>query len=294
MSRPAASGRDDPGERGLAARVWREAVTLVRTVLAHDLPKLAASLTYFTVLSLFPALLVVVALLGLVGLSPDALRSLLDALGDLGAHWAAEFISGALDSVLQSHSSGLVLGLGAALSLWTASAYVGAFMWAADGVYQVETRRPYWRGLPLRVALALLLLVLLTTAATVVALVGPFGAWVAQHTGVGSGGLDLWTWIKWPILIALGLLMFAALYWFAPSRRQPSLWRLLAGAAVGVGLWIAASAAFSVYLAHFASYNRVYGTLGAAVAFLVWVWVLNLALLVGVEVSRDLEQRGRR
>ena len=288
------SGRHDPGERGLAARVWREAVTLVRTVLAHDLPKLAASLTYFTVLSLFPALLVVVALLGLVGLSPDALRSLLDALGDLGAHWAAEFMSGALDSVLQSHSSGLVLGLGAALSLWTASAYVGAFMWAADGVYQVETRRPYWRGLPLRVALALLLLVLLTTAATVVALVGPFGAWVAQHTGIGSGGLDLWTWIKWPILIALGLLMFAALYWFAPSRRQPSLWRLLAGAAVGVGLWIAASAAFSVYLAHFASYNRVYGTLGAAVAFLVWVWVLNLALLVGVEVSRDLEQRGRR
>jgi len=167
-------------------------------------------------------------------------------------------------------------------------------MWAADGIYGVPARRPYWRELPLRLALALLLLVLLTTAAIVVALVGPLGSWVAQHTGIGTWGLGLWTWIKWPILIALGLLMFAVLYWFAPSRRQPSLWRLLAGAAVGVALWVAASAAFSVYLAYFASYNRVYGALGAAVAFLVWVWVLNLALLVGVEVNRDLEERMRR
>jgi len=280
------------GEQALAARLWRETVAVLRAVLAHDLPRLAAALTYYTVLSLFPALLVVVALLGLVGLSPDALRSLLDAVGDLGAPWAVDFVSGALDSILSSHSSGFALGLGTLLALWVASAFVGAFMWATDSIYGVAARRPYWRELPLRLGLALLLLVLLTTAAVTVALVGPFGDRVADLTGIGTGPLDLWSWIKWPVLVALGLLMFGLLYRFAPARRQPSLGRLLAGAAVGVGLWIAASAGFSVYLTHFASYNRVYGALGAAVAFLVWAWVMNLALLLGVEVNRELERRG--
>jgi membrane protein len=275
----------------VAARAWRDLVQLVQTVLAHDLPKLAAGLTYFTVLSLLPALIVVVALLGVVGLSSDTVHALLDALADLGATWAAEFVSDALDSVLESQSSGLVLALSVLTSLWAASAYVGAFMWASDGIYGVTDRRPFWKGLPLRVGLALLLLVLLAATAAVMAFVGPFGRWVLDLSGIGSGPLQLWSWIKWPILIVLGLVLFAVLYRFTPARRQPAIWRLLAGAAVGVALWILASAGFSIYLDHFASYNRVYGTLGAAVAFLVWAWVMNLALLVGVEVNREVEER---
>ena len=130
--------------------------------------------------------------------------------------------------------------------------------------------------------------------AAIVTLVGPFGGWIADLTGIGTGPLNLWAWIKWPLLVGLGLLMFAVLYRFTPARRQPALWKLLPGAAVGVGLWILASAAFSLYLDHFASYNRVYGTLGAAVAFLVWAWVMNIALLVGVEVNRgDRAAAGR-
>jgi membrane protein len=132
--------------------------------------------------------------------------------------------------------------------------------------------------------------VLLTTAAAVVALIGPFGDWVAENTGLGTGALDVWSWIRWPILLAIGLLMFGLLYRFGPSSQRASWWRLLTGAIVGVALWIAASAGFSVYLTHFASYNRVYGALGAAVAFLVWAWVMNIALLVGVEVNRGLER----
>jgi membrane protein len=277
---------------GAAARVWREAVAMTRTVLAHDLPKLAATLTYFTVLSLLPALIVVVAFLGLVGLSPDALQSLLDAAGKLGAPWAAEFVSGALDSVLGAQSSGLVLVVGLVAALWAASAYVGAFMWASDRIYRVETPRPFWRGLPLRLALALLLLTLLTVTAAVMGLVGPVGRWVADASGIGTGPLQLWSWIKWPLLLGLGLLLLIVLYRLAPARRQPALWRLLAGAGAAIGLWIAASAGFSVYVDHVASYNRVYGTLGAAVAFLVWAWVVNIALLLGVEVNREIEERG--
>ena len=276
---------------GAAARVWREAVGLVQTVLAHNLPKVAASLTYFTVLSLLPALIVVVALLGIIGLSSDVVHTLLDTLGDAGAPWAAQSVSDALDSVVTSKSSGVVLIVSLLGSLWAASAYIGAFTWASDTIYGVTRRLPFWKGLPLRVALALLLLALLTAGAAVIALVGPFGEWLIDLTGIGTGPLQLWAWIKWPLLIGLGMLLFTVLYRFTPSRRQPALWRLLAGAAVGVGLWVLASFGFSVYLEHFASYNRVYGALGAAVAFLVWAWLMNLALLVGVEVNREIEER---
>jgi membrane protein len=141
------------------------------------------------------------------------------------------------------------------------------------------------------VGLALLLLVLLSLTAAVVTLVGPFGNWVAGATGIGNGPLHLWAWVKWPLLVVLGLLLFTLLYQFTPSRRQPAPWWLAPGAAVGVALWFAASALFSLYLANFAHYNRVYGALGAAVAFLIWAWLLNLALLVGVEVNREVEER---
>ncbi|HEY5169023.1 MAG TPA: YihY/virulence factor BrkB family protein, partial [Thermoleophilia bacterium] len=272
-------------------RAWRELVRIVGVVFSHELTQLAAALTYYTVLSLLPALIVVVSLLGLVGLSPDAVHSLLRTLGELGAPWAAQAVSAVLDSVLTSQRSGWVFIGSLILALWAASAYVGSTMAASDRIYEITLRRPFWKSLPLRVGLALLLLLLLSLTAAVVALVGPFGRWVMDVSSIGSGPLHLWTWIKWPLLIVLGLLLFALLYKFTPSRRQPALWWLLPGAAVGVALWIAASAGFSLYLDHFSSYNRVYGTLGAAVAFLVWAWLLNLALLVGVEVNRDVERR---
>ena len=271
--------------------IRREVVALLGQVLAHDLAQLSAALTYYTVLSLLPALIVIVSLLGMVGLQPDTVHALLDTVGELGAPWAAEFVSTTLDSVLRSQNSGVVFGVSLVFSLWAASAYVGSFMAASDRIYEIVHRRPFWTGIPLRLGLALLLLVLLSATAAAVALVGPFGQWVADATGIGRGPLHLWTWAKWPLLIALGLLLFTLLYKFTPSRGQPALWWLLPGAAVGIALWIGASALFSLYLDNFASYNRVYGTLGAAVAFLVWAWLLNIALLVGVEVNREVESR---
>jgi membrane protein len=277
--------------QGVAARAWHEVAGLLTTVLAHDLPQLAAALTYYTVLSLLPALIVVVALLGVVGLSPDTVHALLDTLGELGAPWAADFVSDILDSVLQSQNSGVVLVVSLLAALWAASAYVGSFMAASDRIYEITERRPFWTSTPRRVVLALALLVLLSATAAAITLVGPIGRWVTEATSIGSGPLDLWTWIKWPLLLTLGLLLFVLLYKFTPSRHQPKLWWLLPGALVGVGLWILASAGFSFYLDSFGSYNRVYGTLGAAVAFLVWAWLVNLALLVGVEVNRETEKR---
>jgi membrane protein len=277
----------DAGRTG----VRREVIALLQKVLAHDLTQLSAALTYYTVLSLLPALIVVVALLGIVGLASDTVHTLLDTLGELGAPWAAEFVSDMLDSVLTSESSGVVLIVSLLFSLWAASAYVGSFMVACDRVYEITDRRPFWTGLPLRVGLAFLLLVLISLTAAVVALVGPIGAWIADATGIGAGPLHVWTWIKWPLLIVLGLLLFALLYKYAPSRRQPHLWWLAPGAAVGVALWLIGSAGFNFYLDNFARYNRVYGTLATAVVILVWIWLMNIALLVGVEVNREVELR---
>jgi membrane protein len=272
-------------------RAKREIWALVNKVLAHDLTQLSAALTYYTVLSLLPALIVVVSLLGMVGLSADTVHSLLDTVGELGAPWAADFVSSTLDTVLSSQSSGVVFVVSLIVSLWAASAYVGSFMAASDRIYEIVRRLPFWTGLPLRVGLALLLLVLLSATAAAIALVGPIGTWVADATGVGAGPLHLWSWLKWPLLVLLGLLLFTLLYKYTPSRRQPPLWWLVPGAVVGVALWLAASALFSLYLDNFAHYNRVYGTLGAAVAFLVWAWLMNIALLVGAEVNREVELR---
>lgn len=271
--------------------VRRELIALANRVLAHDLTQLSAALTYYAVLSLLPALIVVVALLGVVGLSSDTVHSLLDTLGELGASWAADFVSDVLASVLTSQNSGVVLIVSFLASLWAASAYVGSFMAASDRIYEISDRRPFWTGLPLRMALALLLLALLSTTAAVATFVGPIGVWIAEATGIGTGPLRLWTWVKWPLLIVMGLLQFALLYKFTPSRRQPPLWWLAPGAAAGVALWLLGSALFSFYLDNFASYNRVYGTLATAIVFLVWVWLMNIALLVGAEVNREVELR---
>jgi membrane protein len=273
---------------GVAALLSGRAAALVRLVLAHNLLRLAAALTYYTVLSLLPALLVVVSILGLIGLSPETVDELLDAVGDLGARWLTDFVSSALDSVLTSHSSGLVLGLSTLFAVWAASGYVGAFMWAADTIHGVSKPRPFWRELPLRVGLALLVLMLLAATAAALAVVDPVGSWMAAATGIGNGPLHLWSWIKWPLLVAVGLLMFCLLYRFGPAQRQPGVWRLLAGAATALVLWLLVSMVFGYYLTHWASYSRVYGALATGIAFLVWAWLLNVAVLAGAEVERAL------
>ena len=261
-------------------------------MIAHDLTQLSAALTYYTVLSLLPALIVVVALLGIVGLSADTVHSLLDTLGELGAPWAAQFVSDVLDSVLASENSGVVLIVSLLVALWAASAYVGSFMAASDRIYEIARPaalldRPPAARRP--------------GAAAPRAALGdgggrragrphrrlgrptpPASAPARCTSGPGSSGRCSSSW---------GCCSSPLLYKFTPSRRQPHLWWLLPGAVVGVALWIAGSAGFSFYLDNFASYNRVYGTLAPAVAFLVWAWLMNLALLVGVEVNREVELR---
>ena len=265
------------------------------TVLAHDLTQLAAALTYYTVLSLLPALIVVVSLLGIVGLSPDTVHSLLDTLGELGAPWAAQLVSDVLDSVLTSQNSGIVLIVSLVAALWAASAYVGSFMAASDRIYEIAQRRPFWKSLPLRVGLALLLLVLLSVTAAVVALVGPFGRWVVDVTRHRLGAAAP---VDVDQVAAPHRARAAALHAAVQVHAEPAPAAALVAAprrrrrASPSGSPPPPASASTSTTSR--SYNRVYGTLGAAVAFLVWAWLMNLALLVGVEVNRDLERRRTR
>ncbi|MEZ5125451.1 MAG: YihY/virulence factor BrkB family protein [Thermoleophilia bacterium] len=271
---------------------WRGILALARRSLSDDLPQLSASLTYFTVLSVFPALMIVVALLGIVGLPASTLADLLSEVGDrTGSQWAVDVASGVLSNVLHSSSTGIFLGISLGIALWTASAYVRAFMWAADRIYRPETRRPFWIGIPIRLGLALMLLAILAAAAVIATVLGPLGGRLTNTLGIDDSSLLWWSRASSPLIGIVAIILLALLFKYAPSRRQPSLYRLLPGAICTLILWVICSAAFSYYFVHFSSYNRVYGTLGAAVASLVWAWILNISLLVGVEVNRSLEPR---
>lgn len=247
-------------------------------------------MTYYTVLSLFPALFVVVSFLGMIGISRDTLRRLLDDVAErTDSQWVVDFISGAAASIYATPNSGVFLGVGLLAALWSASGYVRSFMWSSDVIYEVPTHRTYLRGLPIRLGLAVVLLIMFTAAVAIVTLSGPLGRWAAAALGLDTSSVSRLAWLAWPILYCTAVLMVMLLYKYAPSRHQPGLLRLLPGAALAVISWIVASLGFNFYLSHFGSYNQVYGALGAAVAALVWAWILNIAVLAGVEVNRAFE-----
>jgi membrane protein len=265
---------------------------LVGHLTADDLPKIAASLTYFLTLSFAPALIVVLAVLGLVGVSPDGVVRLLESVAKVGPQWFVQFVDAALQSVLQVHDSLLVLLVGIVLALWTASSYVNAFLWAAGNVTGVHDGRGFLARLPLRLGLALLLLGFLDVAAAAVVLAGPVAAWLGRLVGLGETAVQAWSVLRFPFLLAVGALWCAILFQAAPAPapRRRRFRHTLAGAGVAVVVMLAASVGFSFYLSRFAAYERVYGVLGAAVASLVWAWLLNIGLLVGFEVTASLQR----
>jgi len=289
---------DRPAEReaGTAARpwlsrAWGEARRFAKAGAEGGLTRMAAALTYYFVLAIFPALIIVAGLLGLIGLSPHNVDALLDAVAAVGPAWAVGFVQAALSSVISGSSGSIALGSGVLLALWTASAYVAAFLWVTE---QVENRRPrsFIRQLLTRLILALLLIILLTACAAAIVVSGPFATWLGDLLGLGGPWLTAWSWLKWPILFGVALAMLLLLYHAAsPSG---TLWRRkIAGATTGVVVVIVASAGFSVYLTHFASYSKVYGALATGIAFLVWAWFANVGVLVGFLVT-GIWQRGPR
>jgi membrane protein len=251
----------------------------------------AAALTYYAVLALFPALLVLVALLGLVGQYPQTTNSLLDIVGKLGPSSAVDTFRQPIEGVVQSKGgAGALLGFGLLGALWSASGYIGAFFRASNIVWDIEEGRPVWKLLPLRVVVTLVGVLAVAVVLIGLVLTGPLAQAVGDVIGLGSTAVTVWNIAKWPVLLAIVITIISVLYYIAPNVKHPKFSWVTPGGIVAVLVWIVASVGFAFYAANFASYNKTYGSLGAMIVFLVWLWITNLAILFGAELNAELER----
>ncbi|CAM3917781.1 YihY/virulence factor BrkB family protein [Janibacter anophelis] len=259
---------------------------------ADECTDLAAALTYYAVLALFPAFIALVSLVGLVGQGPQTVDTVLGVLRDTAGASVTDTLEPVLTSLAQGTGAGLALVLGLAGALWSASGYVNAFSRAMNRIYGVTEGRPVWKLRPLMLLVTAVLLVLV--AAVLVALVvsGPVAESIGSLLGLGSSAVTVWQIAKWPVLLLAVVVIVALLYWSTPNVRQPKIRWMSPGALVAILVWVLASVAFGIYVANFGSYNKTYGSMAGVIVFLLWLWLTNLALLFGAELDAELE-RGR-
>jgi membrane protein len=249
----------------------------------------AAALTYYGVLAIFPALIVLVSVLGLIG--PSATQPLIDNLGKVAPGPAKDIFTSALKDLQGSKgAAGVFFVLGLAGALWSASGYVAAFMRASNAIYDMPEGRPVWKTLPLRVVLTLVLVLLLAVSAVAVTLTGGLAKEAGGVLGLSDTAVSVWNIAKWPVLLLVVSFMFALLYWAAPNVKHPKFRWVSPGGVLAVIGWIVASLAFAFYVANFGSYNKTYGALAGPIVFLVWLWVSNLMILLGAEFNAELER----
>src|SRR5215211_4888724 len=281
---------DEPTDLG--GRGWWAALKrTIREFREDNLTDWAAALTYYGVLAIFPALIVLVSILGLVGSS--ATQPLLDNLGKVAPGPAQDIFTSAIKDLQGSQgAAGVFFVIGLLGALWAASGYVAAFMRASNSIYDMEEGRPIWKTVPVRVGLTVVLLALLAISAVAVVLTGDLSKQVGNLVGAGDTAVTVWNIAKWPVLLLVVSFMFALLYWAAPNVKHPKFRWISPGGVLAVIGWIVASAAFAFYVASFGSYSKTYGALAGVIVFLVWLWISNIMVLFGAEFNSELE-RGR-
>ncbi len=251
----------------------------------------AAALTYYGILSLFPALIAFVGIIGFFADPRPATETITDIVTGIGPQSAADTFAGPIRSVTSSSStSGILAIVGIAAALWAASGYVGAFMRASNIIYETPEGRPFWKLRPLQLLVTLVMLILAVAVVLALILTGPIVEAVAAPLGIGDTAVTVWQIAKWPILAAVVITMIAVLYYAAPNVKQAGFRWVSPGSLFAVVVWVLASAAFAFYVANFGSYNETYGALGGVVIFLVWMWITNLAVLFGQQLNAELER----
>ncbi|MGW8065391.1 YihY/virulence factor BrkB family protein [Streptomyces ziwulingensis] len=280
---------DEPTQLGKRSW-WAVLKGTVREFQDDELIDRAASLTYYGVLSLFPALLVLVSLLGLAGKS--ATDQVLENLQKVAPASARDIIS---DAVTQLQGRGgvgsLMAVLGLVLAVWSASGYVAAFIRTANAVYDMPEGRPVWKVLPVRVGVTVVLLVLVVVSALIVVFTGGLARQAGTALGIGDSVLTVWSFAKWPVLVVLVIIMIGILFWATPNVKGPGFRWVSPGSVVALVIWMLASGAFAFYVANFSSYNKTYGTLAGVIVFLVWLWVSNIAILLGLEFDAEMARQ---
>ena len=266
-----------------AVAVLREALARFR---AEDMADHAAALTYYALLSLFPALLVGMSLFGLLGES----RAIDDVARYLSNHGADRSTVDAVRSSLRTAASsrsgaGLGLLIGIAVSIYGASGAFGAAGRALNHVMRASEDRGFVRRKATDLGCTLVVIVLAVAALLLVFVGGGFAHQLFAALGLGPTAADVWNVVRWPVAVVVAMTAFSFVYWTGPDRRGAPFRLVSTGAAVAVGIWLAASAGFFVYAANFGSYNATYGAFAGAVILLVWLWLTNVALLFGAEVD---------
>ncbi|MFG2573402.1 YihY/virulence factor BrkB family protein [Streptomyces sp. NPDC048481] len=252
-----------------------------------ELSDRAAALTYYSILALFPALLALVSLLGVVGHS--ATQTVLDNIQKLAPGPAQDVLRSAVQQMQGKGGIGSVMAIvGLLLAVWSASGYVAAFIRSANAVYDVPEGRPVWKVLPVRVGVTVALMVMAVISAVIVVFTGGLARQAGTALGVGDAGVTAWSIAKWPVLVVLVTAMIALLYWATPNARVRGFRWITPGSFLALLIWMAASAGFALYVANFASYNKTYGTLAGVIVFLVWLWITNLAILLGLEFDAEM------
>ena len=269
------------------AAVLKETVSEFR---ADNLTDWAAALTYYGLLSLFPALIALVSILGLVGDPETTTRKVTEVITEIGPDSAAETFAGPVESIATDRgTAGVAFVLGLAVAIWSASGYVGAFIRASNQIYETDEERPFWKLRPLQIAITLAIVLLGALLALALVLTGPVVDAIAGPLGIGSTAVTLWDVLKWPAMAAVFIGMVSVLYGTSPDAETQGFRWVTPGSVVAIVAWALASAGFAIYVANFGSYDKTYGTLGGLVALLVWLWITNLAILFGAELNRQLE-----
>ncbi|MGI8624765.1 MAG: YihY/virulence factor BrkB family protein [Solirubrobacteraceae bacterium] len=251
----------------------------------------AASLTYYGLLSLFPALIALVSIIGLVGDPQTTTKTITEIVTKISPGASADTFAGPIKSITSNKSaSGILFVVGLATALWSASGYIGAFSRASNVIWETPEGRGFFKLRPLQVLVALIMILLSAGVLLALVLTGPVVSAVAGPLGIGSTAVSVWNIAKWPVLLIVVILMFGVLYHFSPNVKMPGSKFVTPGAVVAVVLWIVASSAFAFYVANFGSYDKTYGTLGGVVSLLVWVWITNCVLLLGMELNAERER----
>jgi membrane protein len=277
----------------LTAQSWKHvARKTAREFMGDRCPDLAAALTYYAVLALFPAAIAVLSLVGLVGEDRSTVDAVLGVLRDLNATSIADTLEPTLVKLSRGTGAGWALALGLGGALWSASGYVGAFGRAMNDMYDVREGRPLWKLRPAMLVLTAVLLILSSLIVVGLVVSGPVARAIGDALGVGGSTVTLWGILKWPVLLFLVAVVVALLYWGTPNVRHPRFRWISIGAALAIVAWVVLSAIFGWYVANFGAFSRTYGSLAGAIVFLLWLWLTNVALLFGAELDAEIE-RGR-
>jgi membrane protein len=268
--------------------------TLKRTVQEFqedNLTDWAATLTYYGLLALFPALIVLVSIVGLVGDPESTTNTLTDIVTRLGPDSAAGTFAGPIRQVTESRgTAGFALVTSTLVALWSASGYLGAFIRASNVIYETREGRPFWKLRPLQLLLTLVLVLLLAVMALGIVLTGPIVSDVAEPIGISDTAVSIWSYAKWALIALLFVVMIGVIYYASPNVKQRGFKWITPGGIVALVVWLLASAGFGLYVSRFGSYNAVYGSLAGVVIILIWMWITNLAILFGHELNAERER----